>query len=220
MFITSKALSTLSSIFLYVPIAPDGRISLPFVVDILAAGRTVGELHRELNLAYIEVGLTELEVTVNLQTIAPIRVFVFGEVRIPGPLLNRTGAVTSSSEMTILQAIAQAGSYLPGRAELSKVLLIRRRHLSRPQIAVVNLFQLLENRSRTAEEPVVADSGNYRYDIWLEDGDILYVPTTEIAKRADYIEYVWTKGIRAVSGFTSSASYSVTDVVDWVGPNP
>ena len=121
--------------------------------------------------------------------------------------------------MTILQAIAQAGSYLPGRAELSKVMLIRRRYLNRPQVAIVNVFQLLENRSRTAEEPVVADSDNYRYDVWLEDGDILYVPTTEIAKRADYIEYVWTKGIRAIGGFTSSASYSVTDAVDWIGPN-
>ena len=56
----------------------------------------------------------------------------------------------------------------------------------------------------------------YRYDIWLEDGDIVYVPTSDIAKRADYIEYVWTRGIRAVGGFTSTAGYTVSDTVNWL----
>ena len=43
---------------------------------------------------------------------------------------------------------------------------------------------------------------------------------TEIAKRADYIDLVWTKGIRAIGGFTSSATYGIGDAVDWLGPNP
>jgi len=185
-----------------------------------AAGQTVGELHKSLNQAYMEIGLEELEVTVNLQTISPIRVYVFGEVRIPGALLNRTGALTTSTGITLLQAIAQSGSYIPGRAELSKVMLIRRGALPGPQAAIVNVYQLLENRSKAINQPVVADSSKSRYDIWLEDGDIVYVPTSEIARRADYIEYVWTRGIRSVGGFTSSAGYTASDAVDWLGPNP
>ncbi|MCK4601746.1 MAG: hypothetical protein KAU28_04730, partial [Phycisphaerae bacterium] len=160
------------------------------------------------------------EVTVNIQTVAPMRVYILGEARIPGALLDRTGALTTSGEMTLVQAIAQAGSYLPARAELSKVALIRRRHLPRPEMAIINVYQLLENQTRTAGEPVKADSSKWRYDIWLEDGDIIYIPTNDIAKRADYIEYVWTRGIRAVGGFTSTANYTVGDTVDWLGPNP
>jgi polysaccharide export outer membrane protein len=205
-----------------VPIGPDGRISLPFIVDILAAGKTIGQMHRDLNEAYRAIGLDELEVTVNVQSFAPVQVFVLGEVRIPGALLNRTGAVASNAQLTLLQAIAQAGGYLPGRAELSKVMLVRRNNLPRPEVAIINVFQLLENRNKAVNEPVTADSQVHRYDIWLEDGDFVYVPTTEIAKRADYIDLVWTRGIRAVGGFSTSANanYSASDAVDWLGPNP
>jgi len=204
-----------------VPITPDGTIQLPFIVQIKAAGLTVSELHRRLNQAYSDVGLDELEVTVNVQKLAPLRIYVLGEVRRPGMVMNQAGGlIERTHEVTLLQAIAMAGGTISPRAELSQVVLIRRRHLPRPQAAVINVYQLLENRSRADGEPVVADNSKLRYDVWLEDGDIVYVPTTEIAKRADYIEYVWTRGIRAVGGFSSFAGYNVDDAVDWLGPNP
>lgn len=202
-----------------VPITPDGTISLPFIVTVKAAGLTVEELHKRLNDAYESVDLSELEVTVNVQNVSTMRVYVLGEVRIPGALQDRTGRITSAGDITILQALAQSGSYIPARAELSKVALIRRRNLPRPEIAIINIYQLVENRSKRGDEPIIADSSKQRYDIWLEDGDIIYVPTSDIAKRADYINYVWTRGIRAVGGFTSQASYSAVDTVDWLGPN-
>jgi polysaccharide export outer membrane protein len=201
-----------------VPITPDGTMSLPFIVNIRAAGRTASELHDALNRAYQDIGLSEIEVTVNVQSVAPLRVFVFGEVSKPGAVLNEPELSTSISEMSLLQAIAQSGGYRPGRAELSMVALMRRRHLAKPEIALVNVFQLLENREKACGKPVVADSSKYRYDIWLEDGDVIYVPTSEIAKRADYIDLVWTRGIRAVTDH--SMTYSAADAVDWLGPNP
>jgi polysaccharide export outer membrane protein len=202
-----------------VPIAPDGTIALPFVPYIRAAGLTLAELHVELNKAYAEAKLPELEVTVNLQQAASMQVYVLGEVRIPGTLYNRTGIVTtSSSELTLLGAIAQAGGHIPMRAELSMVMLVRRRHLPGPQVAVINCFQLLENRRKIQDGSVVAEAGNMRYDVWLEDGDIIYVPTTEIARRADYIDYVWNRSIRNVGGFTSSAAYTMGDAVNFIPP--
>ncbi len=195
-----------------VPVTPDGTISVPFVVTIRAAGKTVEQLHRNLNDAYTALGLDELEVTVNVQTVAATSVYVFGEVRRPGML-------RANKEVSLLQAIAQSGSYTPARAELSQVMLIRRRHLPAPTAAIINVFQLLENRKRADSEPVRSDMGKYKYDIWLEDGDMVYVPTSAIAKRADYIEYVWARGIRAVGGFTSTANYTAVDAVDWLGPN-
>ncbi|MCD4699209.1 MAG: polysaccharide biosynthesis/export family protein [Phycisphaerae bacterium] len=196
-----------------VPVTPEGTISVPFVVSIRAAGKTVEQLHRDLNDAYSALGLDELEVTVNVQTVAATSVYVFGEVRGPGML-------RANKEISLLQAIAQAGSYLPARAELSQVMLIRRRHMAAPSAAIINVYQLLENRKRDDSEPVKSDMGRYKYDIWLEDGDMVYVPTSGIAKRADYIEYVWVRGIRAVGGFTSTANYTAADAVDWLGPNP
>lgn len=184
-----------------VPVTPEGTISVPFVVSIRAAGKTIEEIHRDLNDAYVSIGLDELEVTINVQTVAPLTVYVLGEVRSPGALKTR-------HEITLLQAIAQAGSYRPPRAELSKVLLVRRRNLARPSAAVVNLFQLLENQRRVGDEPVVADMSRHKYDIWLEDGDLIYVPTTEISKRADYIDEVWRRSIRNIAGFTSVYSIS------------
>jgi len=118
-------------------------------------------------------------------------------------VLNRTGGLSSAGQLALLQAIAQSGSNLP-----------------RPQIAIVNAYQLLENRRTAGGGTIVADSSKHRYDIWREDGDIVYVPTTDIARRADYIDLVWTRGIRAVEGFSSSAGYSADDAVDWLGPNP
>jgi polysaccharide export outer membrane protein len=201
-----------------VPITPDGTISLPFIVNIRAAGRTASELHEILNTAYQDLGLNEIEVTVNVQTVAPLRVFVLGEVKAPGAVLNSPQLSTSVSEMSLLQAITQSGGYLPGRAELSMVTLMRRRNLPKPEITVINVFQLLNNQIKAGGKPVVADSSKYRYDIWLEDGDVIYIPTSEIAKRADYIDLVWTRGIRAITNH--SFTYSAVDTVEWLGPNP
>jgi len=202
-----------------VPITPDGNISLPFVSNVHAAGSTIGELHGDLNARYKELGLDELEVTVNLQAAAPMRVFILGEVLKPGAIATRSDLAAGFRELTVIQAIAQAGGPRAARAELSKVMLVRRRHLGRPQAAIVNVFQLLVNARENAGGVVVADSAAHRHDIWLEDGDVVYVPTSKMAKRADYIEYAWTKTIRAVLGLTSSVDYSASDTVDWLGPN-
>jgi polysaccharide export outer membrane protein len=194
-----------------VPVTPDGTISVPFVVSLRAAGKTIEQLHRDLNAAYESVGLDELEVTVNVQTVAPFTIYVLGEVRNPGAMETR-------EELTLLQALAQAGGELPPRAELSRVLLVRRRHLPRPSAAVINCFQLLNNTHREGDGPVVADMASHKHDIWLEDGDLIYVPTTEIAKRADYVDYVWRRTIRNIGGFTSA--YTIDDSWDLLKPNP
>jgi hypothetical protein len=87
-------------------------------------------------------------------------------------------------------------------------MLIRRHNLPQPQAAIVDLGKLLENHKRGGMlgAEILADSSRDRYDVWLADGDIIYVPTTKTAKRADYLDYVWTSSIRAVGGFASNNS--------------
>ncbi len=207
-----------------VPVAPDGTIALPLIGTVLAGGRTIDELHEVINEAYHSdpVRLEELEVTVNLETISPLRVYVMGEVHSPGLVFNTLGAAPNVTEMSLLMAVAQAGSYKPARAELSKVLLIRRRNLAYPQTLIVNLRKLLEPTLESGSGKVANATAAFRRDIWLEDGDIVYVPTKKLAERADYIEYVWTRGIYAVVpiNYSITGNYNANDVVDWLGPNP
>jgi len=202
-----------------VPVTPDGTVALPLIGTVSVGGRTVDEVHKEINELYHEKGLTDLEVTVNLHTISPLRVYVLGEVRKPGLVLSETGTDSDINHLSLIQAMAEAGSYSPQRAELSKVLLVRNTGVPRPQVAVINLFQLFENQTQNAGKPFLPDSTEFRRDIWLKDGDVIYVPTKTIAKRADYIEYVWTRSIYAVLPFSSTANYTVGDSVDWLGPN-
>lgn len=207
-----------------VPVAPDGTVALPLIGSVLAGGLTIDELHNAINKAYHTdpVGLDELEVTVNLEMISPLRVYVMGEVFRPGLVFNTLGAAPNVTEMSLMMAIAQAGSYRPRRAELSKVLLIRRRNLAYPQTLIVNLRQMLEPTLESGSGRGANASAAFRRDLWLEDGDIIYVPTKRIAERADYIEYVWTRGIYAVVPITYAvtANYNAADAVDWLGPNP
>jgi polysaccharide biosynthesis/export protein len=203
-----------------VPVAPDGTMGLPLIGVILAGGRTVDELRAVVNSAYHDLGMHELETTVNLETIAPTRVYVMGELKRPGLVINSSGSGQGINQITLLQAIAQAGGYIPQRADLSKVLVVRHKGQPTPQVAVVNLHKMLLAQAEK-KTPYQPNSEAFRYDIWLQDGDVVYVPTTKLAKRADYIEYVWTRGIYSVVpiSYGLNASYSAVDTVDWLGPS-
>lgn len=88
-----------------VPIAPDGRIALPLLGQVQAAGRTLEELRVELTRAYAEY-VTSPAVLVTLQEINSRKVFVTGEVNAPG-------VYELSDRMRLMQAIAVAGGLTP-----------------------------------------------------------------------------------------------------------
>lgn len=84
-----------------VPVRPDGRISVPLVGDIQAAGKTTLELQGELKLALSKY-VKSPEVTVIVSDIRSRRVNVIGQVTRPG-----TFPLTQS--MGVLDALAEAG---------------------------------------------------------------------------------------------------------------
>ncbi|MFQ5543689.1 MAG: polysaccharide biosynthesis/export family protein, partial [Nitrospiria bacterium] len=100
-----------------VSIRPDGKIALPLVGDIEAAGLTPSEL-----ASFIKGSLKRFkkspEVSVIVKEINSLSVFVVGEVAKPGKLQLR-------SETTFLQAITLVGGFTEF-AEVEKIVLLRR----------------------------------------------------------------------------------------------
>jgi len=86
-----------------VPVRPDGKISLPLINDVQAAGSTPQQLASTVT-EKLRKFLTEPQVTVIVTQINSQRVFVIGEVL-------RAGAFPLVPGTTVLQALANAGGF-------------------------------------------------------------------------------------------------------------
>lgn len=149
--------------FLYHPeldiktlVRPDGSITLQMGGDIYAAGRTAEELAQEI-VERTKDRLREPEVSVLVAQTADAKVYVMGEVRVPGIVPYREG-------MTPLQAIADRGGFLD-TARVDSVLRLSPGD-EEYQGTRLDLAQAL--RSGSPE------------DVQLRPGDVLYVPRTFI----------------------------------------
>ena len=86
-----------------VPVRPDGKISLPLINDVQAAGLTPLQLASAVT-DKLRKFLTDPQVTVIVTAINSQRVYVVGEVL-------KAGAFPLLPGMTILQALANAGGF-------------------------------------------------------------------------------------------------------------
>jgi polysaccharide export outer membrane protein len=84
-------------------IRPDGKITLPLLGDIPAAGRTPTELRDAISYALREY-ITNPVVTVMVVEATPATIYVMGEV-------NKPGTLAISGPISILQALAMAGGF-------------------------------------------------------------------------------------------------------------
>src|SRR5690348_9776770 len=83
------------------PVRPDGKISMPLLNDVAAAGLTPLQL-RDVITERLRKYVTDPRVTVAVTAMNSRRIFVTGEV-------NHSGPITLLPNMTVLQAISQAG---------------------------------------------------------------------------------------------------------------
>lgn len=86
-----------------IPVRPDGKISLPLLNDIQAAGLTAMQLSDSIRTGLTKY-LTSPQVTVTVSEINSRRVYVTGEVL-------RAGALPLLPNMTLLQALTSAGGF-------------------------------------------------------------------------------------------------------------
>jgi polysaccharide export outer membrane protein len=84
-----------------VPVRPDGKITLPLVGDVVAAGKTPHKLQQELHDSLVSF-VAVPEVAVIVQEVKSLKFNIVGEVAKPG-------SYPLSESMTVLDAIAGAG---------------------------------------------------------------------------------------------------------------
>ena len=99
-----------------IPVRPDGKISMPLLNDVQAAGLTSMELAASIRDGLSKF-MTSPQVTVTVSDINSRRIYVTGEV-------GRQGAQTLLPNMTVLQAISAAGG-LTQFARAKKIYIVR-----------------------------------------------------------------------------------------------
>ena len=163
-----------------VRIRPDGKISVPLLDNLDAAGATTKELADTLTKRYAEL-FKEPQVSVIVRSFANLKVYVGGEVGQPG-------AVPLVGDLTLVGAVFQAGGFRT-TARLDSVVLVRNDGQDRPIIQKLNVKDII---------------GKGTPDIALRPFDIVYVPESRIRKVNRFVdEYIRQLiPITATAGFT------------------
>jgi polysaccharide biosynthesis/export protein len=136
-----------------IPVRPDGKISLPLLNDVQAAGLTAQQLSNS-----IRDGLTKYlnnpQVTVTVTEINSRRVYLTGEIA-------RPGALPLLPNMTVLQAISSGGGFTQ---------FAKRK----------NIYVLRNEGGRQVKHPFnymeVVKGKNEEQNILLLPGDVIVVP--------------------------------------------
>ena len=136
-----------------VPVRPDGKVSLPLVNDIQAAGLTPSELRDQITTRLAEY-IPAPEVSVMVREVHSRKVAVVGAVKMPG-------RYEMKSPMTVLEALALA----QGLTDFA----------SRDRIVV-----LREVNGKTSQIPFnyrkIGDDSSSQQNFFLRPGDIVVVP--------------------------------------------
>lgn len=136
-----------------IPVRPDGKISLPLMNDVQAAGLTAMELATSIREGLTKY-ITSPQVTVTVTEINSRRVYITGEVMRPGaqPLLPN---------MSVLQALASSGGFT---------------QFARPK----NIYILRTEDGKQVKHPfnykAVLDGKHPEDNIQLQPGDVIVVP--------------------------------------------
>ena len=136
------------------PVRPDGKVSLPLLHDVQAAGLTAMQLRDKLASAFGEF-MPNPEVSVTVMEVRSYRVSVLGEVQKPGVLQLK-------ADTTVLEAIALAGGFRDF-ASPGKITILRKDSNGATQKIRFNYNRVVkDNRSED--------------NVTLKSGDVVVVP--------------------------------------------
>ena len=134
-------------------VQPDGKISLPLVKEVIAAGLTVDALRQELDKRYREF-ILEPTVSVTVSEINSLKIYVLGEV-------NNPGEIDLLSYTDVLQAIAKAGGFTI--------------YAKKNKVEIIRTFGGQKIKTRFNYSQVVRGK-NLQQNIPLKPGDVIIVP--------------------------------------------
>jgi len=136
-----------------IPVRPDGKVSLPLLNDVQAAGLTAMQLAGSLRESLSKY-LTNPQVTVTVTEINSRRVYITGEVA-------HAGALPLLPNMTVLQALSSAGGF----TQFAKL---------------KNIYVLRNEDGKQVKHPFnykEVVKGNFpEQNILLQPGDVIVVP--------------------------------------------
>jgi polysaccharide export outer membrane protein len=136
-----------------VPVRMDGKISLPLIQEVKAAGLTPLQLKEVLMRKFKEF-IENPIVSVTVVEVNSYKVYVMGQVKTPGVHRLR-------SETTVTQIIVMAGGFTEW-ANQKKIVIVRKED-GREKRIKVNYKKIM-------------DSGNPNSDVILKAGDTIVVP--------------------------------------------
>lgn len=136
-----------------VPVRPDGKISLPLLNDVQAAGLTPMQLRDVLMKKLVDY-MPATEVSVIVREVHSFKVSVIGEVKTPGRHELKSGT-------TLLDVLAMAGGFTD--------------FAGRGRIVILRQDGTTTRRIPFNYNQVIAQSGEQQ-NLFLRPGDIIVVP--------------------------------------------
>jgi polysaccharide export outer membrane protein len=134
-------------------VRPDGKVSLPLLGEIQAAGLTVVQLSMSVSEMYSKT-IKGAQVTIDVQQIRSRPIFFVGGVAKVGPM-------QLTQDLTLFQAISIAGGVSPG-ADLEKAFVLRG-----DKVISVDFVKLIQK-------------GDVTQNIKVQPGDTVVVPVAEV----------------------------------------
>lgn len=164
-------------------VGPDGRVSMPMISPIMAAGRTLPQIE---NLLKVELAkqLRDPALAVTSRAFAPQQVYVGGEV-------GQQGTYTLSGPIGSLEAIIMAGGFLPS-AKTKQVAILRRAPNGGWMIRTIDHKNGMRNIR------------SYADNMQLRRGDVVFIPRNDLAEVG-----VFMQAFRSALPIDLSLSYNL-----------
>ncbi|MGE3164349.1 MAG: polysaccharide biosynthesis/export family protein [Planctomycetota bacterium] len=145
-----------------VNIRPDGKLDLPLIGDVVAAGRSISQLKDEVSTRYAEFFLTAPQVILNTETTDLGDSVQGGDVSVINPT-GQQGVVNLTGDEHLSQILAAIGALHP-KSEWNEIAVIREGRQTKERYLILCDVERLVRY------------GDLEQDILMRNGDVVFVP--------------------------------------------
>jgi len=160
-------------------VKPDGYLSLIGAPEIYVFGDTSSEIAEKVKKAYAGALAEPIMVNVVVALSNPPYFIVGGQVNNPGKFVLH-------GQFTVAEAVQAAGGFQLATAKHSRVLLFRR---VSPDMVSSKLIDLKR----------VLDKGDLGDDVFLHNGDLVFVPKNRLSKVTPFLTYFMAYNIFSIN---------------------